>query len=227
MKRITSKYPPPPLTKLATLTAALVALLMAGPVWAQTTGTIEVGFPSPTPVSITTNATLNDSREWEFSYSVSTQTVIDTWANNSLLNVEHVRPPYMVEYYEIGDRGAFAGGGFCWNRNLQTIGHKMVTPFVSWQQSVRAKPDRTYCIAIYSMVPEAGNFWGKSDKDAAVTYNWFRTPADPNPPAPPAWMSHPSNTGCGTETTLTLVRQCFQCKGGGGSWSMSANTCGN
>ena len=217
----------PPKRLLATLAAALAAMVVAAPVWAQTTGTIEVGFPSPTPVSISTTATLNDSREWVLSYSVSTQQVIDAWANNSLLNVEHVIPPYMVEYYEIGDRGAFAGGGTCWNRNIQTLGHKMTVPSVSWQQSLRAKPDRTYCLAIYSMVPEAGNFWGKSDKDAAVTYNWFRTPADPNPPASPAWMPNPFNTGCGTETTLALVRQCFQCKGGGGSWSMSANTCGN
>jgi len=38
MKRITSKYPPP-LAKLAAVTAALVALLMTGQGWAQTTVT--------------------------------------------------------------------------------------------------------------------------------------------------------------------------------------------
>ena len=145
--------------------------------------------------------------------------------NNSLLNAEHVIPPYMVEYYDIGDRGAFAGGGTCWNRNLQTLGHKLTIPSVSWQQSVRARPDRTYCIAIYSMVPEAGNFWGKSDKDAAVTYNWFRTPADPNPPAPEPWT--PLGAGCGAETSLDLVRQCFRCKyqGTAETWNFSTNSC--
>ena len=42
MKRIISKYSPPPLARLAAVTAALVAMLMAGPVWAQVSGPILV-----------------------------------------------------------------------------------------------------------------------------------------------------------------------------------------
>ena len=41
MKQITSKHPPP-LAKLAAVTAALIALLMAGQVWAQAASSTQI-----------------------------------------------------------------------------------------------------------------------------------------------------------------------------------------
>ncbi|MCY4185816.1 MAG: hypothetical protein OXC82_13425 [Rhodobacteraceae bacterium] len=85
-------------------------------------------------------------------------------------------------------------------------------PMTARQQTVRAKPERTYCISAYSLIPEAVSFRGKSDKGTAVSYNRFATP-----PAPDPWIPDPENTGCGTETSLDLVRQCFRCISG--SWT--------
>ena len=136
-----------------------------------------------------------------------------------------IESPYIMKYGEL-DRSTCLAltrsvGGTPTHSQATLRGNSTIFSFTSWQQTLRARPDTNYCLAVY--VINGNSLFYQIPLSAAS----FITPAEPNPPAPPAWTPHPSNTGCGTETTLALVRQCFQCKGGGGSWSMSANTCGN
>jgi len=223
MKQLMKLTPPP--RKLTALAALLAAVLMAAPVWAQQTGMI-TSFPpnSGGDFKITKTATINGNREWEVDYTVN----LDAAIKQNLFNCGNESPsippdqcspsPYTLRYGEIPSQTACL---FSQPPQAAIRGVNATIPLTSWQQTVRARPGRQYCIAVYS----SGS--GTEFHNKPIAAVWFRTPADPNPPDPPAWMPHPSNTGCGTETTLALVRQCFQCKGGGGSWSMSANTCGN
>jgi len=215
----TTRFTPPP-RKLTALAAALVALLVAGQVWGQTTGTISAvadGFTFPM------TATLNSNREWEFAYTADISNNIPTSISvcdidSSVLDksVCFIDAPYIMKFGQLNRSACFAMPP---QSAISGINGRI--PFASWQQTLRARPDTSYCIAIYASNPMS-YFYNVPFASAA-----FTTPADPNPPASPAWTPNPFNTGCGTETTLALVRQCFQCKGGGGSWSMSADTCGN
>ena len=212
--------PPPRLLNLwiSAVAAALVA--MAAPTWAQNTGTLQVtpgnGF------SMTETATLVN-HEWVINYSADIAQAfygargpcLDAFGRDAATSTCNLDPPYFVKY------GEAPGGAFsCTMPPSGLSGHSMTLSGTSWSQTIRAHPNTSYCINVYKH--NSGYF-----QNNLITAVWFRTPVDPNPPTPAPWMPHPSNTGCGTETTLALVRQCFQCKGGGGSWSMSANTCGN
>ncbi len=193
---------------------------LSTPVWAQTTGTISAvadGFTFPA------TATLNSNREWEITYTADIGSNIPTSISVCMIDdsvpdksVCTINSPYIMRYGQLSRSACFAQPP---QSAINGINGRM--PLTSWSQTLRTDPDTSYCMAIYAPDPSS-YFYNVPFASAA-----FTTPADPNPPAAPAWMPHPSNTGCGTETTLTLVRQCFQCKGGGGSWSMSANTCGN
>ena len=203
----------------------LAAILMAAPGWAQQTGMI-TSFPpnSGGDFQITAMATINGNREWLVNYTANLDAAITqhlfVCGNESpvIPPDECSPPPYILRYGEIPGRAACL---FDQPPQSAIPGNSTIFSFTSWSQTVRARPDTSYCLAVYS----AGS--GTEFYNRPIAAVWFRTPADPNPPASPAWMPNPFNTGCGTETTLALVRQCFQCKGGGGSWSMSANTCGN
>ena len=184
---------------------------MAAPTWAQTTGTLQV-FASP-GFNITQTATINAAREWVINYTADISQ--DVSNARRVCGGCDVSPPYTMRY------GAVSGSSCLGLPQSAISGINGTIPLTSWQQTIRARPNTAYCLALFT--PESGSYYNNT----AFTSVWFRTPADPNPPTPAPWMPHPSNTGCGTETTLALVRQCFQCKGGGGSWSMSANTCGN
>ena len=194
--------------------------MIAAPVAAQTTtgtliDTTAQGFTFPT------TATLNSNREWEITYSADLSPVIENLLTNCNLDGTDCafNLPYIMRY-GVWTQGK-AACVFMEPPQSAINGISGRLTLTAWTQTLRTKPGTSYCLAMYSS--DSGTLY--SNKPFAGAY--FTTPADPNPPTPAAWMPNPSNTGCGTETTLALVRQCFQCKGGGGSWSMSANTCGN
>ncbi|MCY4149823.1 MAG: hypothetical protein OXF73_10865, partial [Gammaproteobacteria bacterium] len=220
--------------KLTALAAMLAAILMAPPVGAQTPTTGTINAVPGTGFTFTNGSAvpLNDNREWEVSYSVDLNSAINQAITNcALQKAIHpsidctIESPYTMRYGELDRSTCFmlsgSSGGVPSYSQAAIRGINATIPLTSWQQTVRARPGRQYCMAVY--VSDSDSWYHNVPLTAAS----FITPADPNPPAPPAWMPDPFNTGCGTETTLALVRQCFQCKGGGGSWSMSANTCGN
>ena len=203
---------------------------LSAPGWAQQTGTID--SVANTGFTFESSITINSNHEWEVNYSLDLSAAIGTaTANCNNLQVTHpsidctIESPYTMRYGELDRSTCFAlstsQGGQPSYSQAAIRGINGTIPLTSWQQTLRAKPEKSYCVAVY--VSDSDSWYHNVPLIAAS----FRTPADPSPPASPAWMPHPSNTGCGTETTLALVRQCFQCKGGGGSWSMSANTCGN
>ena len=209
------------LRRLATFAAAaLLATLIVAPVQAQTTGTItSVGdgltFPS--------TATLNGNREWEITYSadfnLNIEQLVDVTceSDNSITDKAlcPINPPYIMRYGVMRRAACFAQPPPWTIRGINGS-----LPFTSWTQTIRTDPDTEYCMAIYP--GDSGHPYSK----LPIASAWFKTPSDPNPPAPAAWTPAPQSLGCGAETTLALVRQCFQCKyGSGGSWSMSANTC--
>ena len=200
---------------------------MAAPVAAQTTGTIQ--YFGGGDFTFTPTVTLNSNREWEVNYSANLNAAIEALITNCKgdstipdKSVCFADLPYFMDYgvWRNGQSDCVFSATTSFPRLTIKHGINGKIPFTSWSQTLRTDPDTQYCIAMYASNPESIAY------NLPITRAWFKTPADPNPPVS-SWMPHPSNTGCGTETTLALVRQCFQCKGGGGSWSMSANTCGN
>ena len=168
-------------------------------------------------------ATLNSNREWEFAYTADISNNIPT--SISVCNIDSSVPdksvcfidaPYIMKFGQLNRSACFAMPP---QSAISGINGRI--PFASWQQTLRTKPDTSYCIAIYASNPMS-YFYNVPFASAA-----FTTPADPNPPASPAWTPHPSNTGCGTETTLALVRQCFRCKyqGTAETWNFDTNRC--
>ena len=232
MKVLNTLTPPPPTLsrgvswRLA-ITLTAVAMAMAAPVAAQTTGTIQ--YFGGGDFTFTPTVTLNSNREWEVNYSANLNAAIEALITNCKgdstipdKSVCFADLPYFMDYgvWRNGQSDCVFSATTSFPRLTIKHGINGKIPFTSWSQTLRTDPDTQYCIAMYASNPESIAY------NLPITRAWFKTPADPNPPVS-SWMPHPSNTGCGTETTLALVRQCFQCKGGGGSWSMSANTCGN
>ena len=208
--------------------AALLATLIVAPVQAQQTGTINAVGQG---LNFNTTATINSNREWEVSYTADLSTSISTAKMNCNAQKKiypsidcTIESPYIMRYGVLDRSTCFAlstsDSGVPRYSQAVIQGINGIIPLTSWQQTLRAKPDTSYCIAVY--VANSVSWYHK----APLAAGSFITPSDPNPPAPTAWTPAPQSLGCGAETTLALVRQCFQCKyGSGGSWSMSANTC--
>ena len=203
---------------LATLAAALAATVIAAPVAAQTTGTITSsvdGFTFPE------TATLNGNREWEITYSADLSPVIEgsvrICKNDSSINQADcvINPPYIMRY------GVWSGGNCLFASQPQSAiqGISGTIPLTAWTQTLRAKPGTSYCLAMYSSYPSY-----YSNRQFAAAY--FTTPADPNPPASP-WNPNPLGQGCGAETSLDYVQQCYRCKyqGTAETWNFNTNRC--
>ena len=215
-----------PSAKLAA--AVMVAMVVAAPVAAQTTGMINVVAEKSFTFPMT--ATLNSNREWEITYSADLSVKFGELINNCKLDTAipndkcFINSPYIMRYGVLDRTTCFAlgvlNGGMPVHSQATVQGIGGTMSITSWTQTLRTKPATSYCMAVY--VADSASIYNK----IPISTVSFITPADPSPPTP-AWMPNPFNTGCGTETTLALVRQCFQCIGGGGTWSMSANTCGN
>ena len=201
----------------------LAAILMAAPGWAQQTGMI-TSFPpnSGGDFKITELATINGNREWLVNYSVNldaaiTQNLFVCGSESPVIPPDECSPsPYILRYGEIPSQAACL---FDQPPQSAIRGITATIPMTSWQQTVRAKPEKQYCLAVYS----AGS--GTEFYNTPIAAVWFRTPADPNPPASPAWT--PLGDGCGAETSLDLVRQCFRCKyqGTAETWNFGTNRC--
>ena len=162
-----------------TLAAALVA--MAAPAWAQTTGTLEVSGDAG--FSMTETATLVN-HEWVINYSAdiaqdfSSARRVCRLAHDA--NTCNLDPPYFVKY------GQAPGGRFSCGVGPSALrGHSLTISSTSWQQTVRAHPNTSYCINVYT---HGGYF-----QNNLITAVWFRTPPDPSP-APAS--SSGWGTGC-------------------------------
>ena len=212
---------------LATLAAALAATLVAAPVAAQTTGTL-TRTQLPPNFTMDTDVTLNSNREWEINYSVDLGSAGDraTIIGSALYGCSfeptnpdcEIKSPYILRYGAIDNHSNCSVGSVGVSQS-DVSGISGMLGLNSWQQTLRARPSQDYCIALFSSKP--GGFYN-SYAFAAVG---FRTPADPNPPAAEPW--NPLGAGCGAETSLALVRQCYRCKYQGTSttWDSSTNLC--
>ena len=212
---------------IVTLAAALAATLIAAPVAAQTTGTItRTGLP-PNFI-MDTGVTLNSNREWEIEYSVDLGSAEDpgTIIASALYGCSfeptkpdcEIKSPYIMRYGSIDDHSNCSVGSVGVSQS-DVRGISGMLGLNSWQQTLRARPSQDYCIALFSSKP--GSFYN-AYAFAAVG---FRTPADPNPPAAEPW--NPLGQGCGAETSLDLVQQCYRCKyqGTAETWNFNTNRC--
>jgi len=210
----------------------LAAILMAPPVGAQTPTTGMINAVHGTGFTFTNGSAvpLNDNREWEVSYSVDLNSAInDAITNCALQKATHpsidctIESPYTMRYGELDRSTCFmlsqSSGGVPSYSQAAIRGINATIPLTSWQQTVRARPGRQYCMAVY--VSDSDSWYHNAPLIAAS----FITPADPNPPAPEPWT--PLGAGCGAETSLDLVRQCFRCKyqGTAETWNFSTNSC--
>ena len=222
---------PPQLTRIlfSTLAAALAAMVVAAPVAAQTTtGTITRTLVPPRFI-MDTAVTLNNNREWEIIYSVDLGSAKNrgTIIGSALYGCSfeptnpdcEIKSPYIMRYGAIDDYSNCSVGSTGVSQpDVRGINGALVLN--SWQQTLRARPSQDYCIALFSSKP--GGFYN-TYAFAAVG---FRTPADPNPPASP-WNPNSLGQGCGAETSLALVRQCYRCKyqGTAETWNFNTNRC--
>ena len=135
---------------------------------------------------------INGNHEWEANYTVDLANAIP----NSIRTCKISNPPdtctiespHLMIYAEVGNYRS------CLSLNAYTRGIRGNIPFDSWQQTLLAKPDKHYCIALFS--PEPGDYY--HDRNPFTTAG-FRTPADPNPPAP---VQTGYSTGCFAHPTL-------------------------
>ena len=193
--------------------------MIAAPVAAQTTtgtliDTTAQGFTFPT------TATLNSNREWEITYSADLSPVIENLLTNCNLDGTDCafNLPYIMRY------GVWTQGkDACVFREppqsaINGISGRLT--LTAWTQTLRTKPGTSYCLAMYSS--DSGTLY--SNKPFAGVY--FTTPADPNPPASP-WNPNSLGQGCGAETSLALVRQCYRCKyqGTAETWNFNTKRC--
>ena len=200
--------------------AALAATVIAAPVAAQTTGMLQVlagpGFEMPLSVR------LNSNREWEVQY---TFTFNQAAANGSITVCNlfssscEIKSPYIMRYGAI-DGYSKCRAGQDGPTQSQINGINARLGLNSWQQTLRARPSQDYCLALFSSV--AGSYYNTYPFVAVG----FRTPADPNPPASP-WNPNSLGAGCGAETSLDLVQQCYRCKyqGTAETWNFDTNRC--
>ncbi|MCY4285448.1 MAG: hypothetical protein OXC65_08875 [Thiotrichales bacterium] len=205
-----------------TLAAAVVATVMAEPVAAQTTtgtitGTVEDGFTIPMTV------TLNGNREWEITYSADFATnIVDQVrvCGIDTVNVPDstkcpINPPYIMRYGVLSQAA-------CTSQPPQSAirGVNGMIPLDAWTQTLRTKPETSYCIAMYP---------GNSDHpyfNVPFAVAAFTTPADPSPPSTP-WAPTPGSSGCFAETSPSLVQSCLNCKyvQTDRRWDGNANQC--
>jgi len=173
---------------------------LSAPVQAQTTGTIQtwlgVGVTMPTSVVI------NSNHEWEVNYTLDlgTETATGTALFNAKSQCDIVRPlpdctmesPYIFRYGVVSDHTSC--GVNTAQSDLNGINGRM--PLGSWQQTLRTRPNTSYCFAVY-----AGNS-GSYFYNRPITSAGFRTPADPSPPAP---VQTGYFTGCFAHPTLSYA----------------------
>lgn len=209
---------------MRTAGAALVVLglatVMAAPVAAQTTGTLTpfagLGFQ---PFS--TSVTMNANREWLVAYEfdmareIHAQGQCEAEPDSDKAACERqLSPPFIVLC------GTSDSHTNCRGKTQSALpGVRGSIPFDAWQQTVRARPDQSYCINVYASEP--GHFYGEP-----ISVLGFRTPADPNPPSTP-WAPTPGSSGCFTETSPSLVQSCLNCKyvQTDRRWDAGANQC--
>ncbi len=156
-----------------TLAAALAAV--AAPAWAQTTGTLQV-FAGP-GFNIAQTATINAAREWVINYTADISQ--DVSSARRVCGGCDVSPPYTMRY------GAVSGSSCLGLSQSAISGINGTISLTSWQQTIRARPNTAYCLALFTA--ESGSYYNNT----AFTSAWFRTPPDPNPRTP-------SPTGFGT-----------------------------
>ena len=157
-----------------TLAAALAAV--AASAWAQTTGTLQVsagpGF------NITQTATINAAREWVINYTADISQDV-SYARRVCGGCD-VSPPYTMRY------GAVSGSSCLGLSQSAISGINGTISLTSWQQTIRARPNTSYCLALFTA--ESGSYYNNT----AFTSVWFRTPPDPSPaPSSSGW-----GTGC-------------------------------
>ncbi len=175
-------------------------------------------------------ATINGNREWLVNYTANLNPAIETSIANCAAQKRTypstdctIESPYILRYGAL-DRSTCLAltnsvGGTPTHSQATLRGINGYISLTSWQQTLRAKPDTSYCLAVY--VSNSNSLFYQIPLSAAS----FITPADPNPPASPAWT--PLGAGCGAETSLDLVRQCFRCKyqGTAETWNFDTNRC--
>ncbi|MCY4153662.1 MAG: hypothetical protein OXE94_15740 [Aestuariivita sp.] len=220
---------PPPLEILGRWTKrtgiALAALVIAAPVAAQTMGTINAagqGFTFPA------TATLNSNREWEITYSADIGGEFGRLITNCKndLTVPNgkcfINSPYIMRYGVLDRSTCYTlstvNNGVPLHSQSPVEGINGRFTLTAWTQTLRTKPNTSYCIAVY--VADNASIFSKIPVASAS----FITPADPNPPAP-AFVP-PHATGCGSETSWGLISRCLQCRHlTSGTWVYSNNTC--
>ena len=198
-----------------------------GAVWAQTTGTIQ--HFGGGDFTFTPTATLNSNREWEVNYSVNLNAAIKALINNcegdstiSDKSVCFADLPYFMNYgiWRNGQAGCLFSGATSFPRLTIKNGINGNIPFTSWSQTLRTAPDTEYCIAVYASNPESVAY------NLPIARSWFKTPADPNPPA-----ANPTGyfTGClqpffegGYSACVSTRNACIQ---NGGTWDNDSLTC--
>ena len=199
--------PPPPQIRGSSGNRLLATLMaMAAPVWAQTTGMLTpfagLGFQ---PFS--TSVTMNANREWLVEYEFDMAREIHAMGqckaqlgNDEASCERQLSPPFIVLY------GTSDSHRNCRGKTQSALpGVRGSIPFDAWQQTVRARPDQSYCVNVYASEP-GGHFYGEP-----ISVLGFRTPADPNPPSTP-WAPTPGSSGCFAETSPSLVQSCLNCK---------------
>ncbi len=192
-------------------------MLIAAPMAAQTTGTLTpfagLGF-QPFSTSVTMNANREWLVEYEFDMAREIHAMGQCTAQYDAADCERQLSPPFIVLYGTSDSHTNCRG----KSQSELSGVRGSIPLDAWQQTVRARPDQSYCINVYASEP-GSHFYGE-----AITVLGFRTPADPSPPAP---VFQPQGSGCGAETSWSLMRQCFQCKyqQTDRRWDAGANQC--
>jgi len=203
---------------IALAAAALVASMTASPVMAQITGTIVSGAQGFT---FPDTATLNSNREWEVTYSADIAVDIETAERKCIQAITitdksicPINPPYIMKYGVLSQAACFSQPS---QSAIQGVNGIIV--FDAWTQTLRTKPETTYCIAMYAS--ESTHPY----HNTPIASGFFTTPPDPDPPT--LWNPQGLGQGCGALASLALVQQCYRCKyqGTASNWDFNTNRC--